>query len=365
MRTLWVETATTRYPIQIGSGLLKRLPVLLEEVEWTPPKRLMVVTDTHVAPLYLERVIASLTKAGYSVGSWVIPAGETSKSLSMVEQMAGEAIRQGLDRKSGILALGGGVVGDAAGFLAATYMRGIPFVQLPTTLLAHDSSVGGKVGVNHPLGKNMVGAFHQPDLVVFDVDTLKSLPAREMAAGFAEVIKEALIRDDSFVSWLEENRDGLMAKDPALLAEAIERGCRIKAEVVSQDEKESGLRAILNYGHTIGHALEAVTGYRRFIHGEAVAIGMVGAAMLGETLGLAHDVSGRTRRLIQSFELPVQAREAAEADALIRAMRRDKKSDQGSLTFVLPRKIGSVEIVKEVPEAAVRQVLSRLEGEMG
>jgi 3-dehydroquinate synthase len=183
-------------------------------------------------------------------------------------------------------------------------MRGIPFIQLPTTLLAHDSSVGGKVGVNHPLGKNMIGAFHQPDLVAFDVDALRTLPRREVSAGFAEVIKEALIWDQSFVAWLEVNRRELMAMETDLLAEAIERGCRIKAEVVSIDEKESDLRAILNYGHTIGHALEAVTGYRQLIHGEAVAIGMVGAARLGEKLGLAQEVARRTQALVQSFGLP-------------------------------------------------------------
>ncbi|PTM58683.1 3-dehydroquinate synthase [Desmospora activa] len=363
MRTLWVETTTHRYPIQIGSGLLQRLPSLLEEVGWTPERRLFVVTDTQVAPLYLKEAVTTLQQAGYTVGSVVFPAGESSKTLQTLEQMTGEALRQGLDRKSGILALGGGVVGDAAGFLAATFMRGIPFVQLPTTLLAHDSSVGGKVGVNHPLGKNMIGAFHQPDLVVFDVDTLKTLPSREIASGFAEVIKEALIWDETFVRWLEENRAGLMALDAARLVEAIAGGCRMKAEVVSQDEKESGLRAILNYGHTIGHALEAVAGYGQFTHGEAVAIGMVGEALLGERLGLTTNVSQRTQALIQSYGLPYQLPTTAEVDELLVAMRRDKKAAQGALTFVLPRGIGSVEIVKEVPEAAVRQVLTQLKGE--
>lgn len=363
MRTLWVKTAMHRYPIHIGSGLLRHLPACLDEAGWTPARRLFVVTDSQVSPLYLEGVVTTLQKAGYTVGSVVIPAGESSKTLKTLEQLTGEAIRQGLDRKSGILALGGGVVGDAAGFLAATYMRGVPFVQLPTTLLAHDSSVGGKVGVNHPLGKNMIGAFHQPDLVVFDVETLKSLPSREIASGFAEVIKEALIWDETFVRWLEENRTELMAMDTDLLAEAIERGCRIKAEVVSQDEKESGLRAILNYGHTIGHALEAVAGYGRLTHGEAVAVGMVGEALLGERLGLATDVSARTRALLQSYGLPFQIPEAAVTEDLVVAMRRDKKASQGLLTFVLPRGIGAVEIVKEVPEAAVRQVLAQLKGD--
>lgn len=363
MRTLWVETTTARYPIHIGSGLFGRLPTLFRHVGWASSKRVLVVTDNNVAPLYLAPVIDSLQVAGYSVGSWVMPAGESSKSLAMLEKMVGEAMRQGLDRTSGIVALGGGVVGDAAGFLAASYMRGIPFIQLPTTLVAHDSSVGGKVGVNHPLGKNMIGAFHQPDLVAFDVDALRTLPRREVSAGFAEVIKEALIWDQSFVAWLEVNRRELMAMETDLLAEAIERGCRIKAEVVSIDEKESDLRAILNYGHTIGHALEAVTGYRQLIHGEAVAIGMVGAARLGEKLGLAQEVARRTQALVQSFGLPHQTSVAAQADALIDAMRRDKKANQGSLTFVLPRDIGQVEIVNDVPETAVREVLSQLEGE--
>ncbi|SMO42649.1 3-dehydroquinate synthase [Melghirimyces algeriensis] len=363
MKTLMVQTKERTYPIHIGSGLLRQLPDLIEEAGWSSEQSLMLVTDDQVAPLYQEPVYRSLTDHGYHVECVTIPAGEASKTLLYWEELLTKCIRAGLDRTSGILALGGGVVGDLAGFLAATYMRGIPFIQLPTTLLAHDSSVGGKVGVNHPLGKNMIGAFHQPSMVIFDVDTLHSLPAREVASGYAEVIKEALIYDPDFVSWLEANSSALMKLESSFVTEAILRGCSVKADVVSKDEKETGLRAILNYGHTIGHALEATAGYGTYTHGEAVAIGMVGAAMLGEELGLCPPLAGRTQKLLEAFNLPTRIRGKLSNEDLMERMRRDKKVKQGVYTFVLPRNVGHVELIHGVEEKRILKVLKCLRGE--
>jgi 3-dehydroquinate synthase len=360
MRTLKVSMGERSYPIHIGSDLYARLPGLLRDRGIGPDRPLMLVTDTHVRPLYGEKVTEPLREAGYRVGEATVPAGESSKSLEHLSRLVEEALRFGLDRQGVVLALGGGVVGDLAGFLAATYMRGIPFVQLPTTLLAHDSSVGGKVGVNHPLGKNVIGAFHQPVMVVFDVETLRTLPAREVISGYAEVVKEALIADASFADWLLRNSERLLRLEPALVEEAIWNGCRIKAEVVSRDEREAGLRAVLNYGHTIGHALEAASGYVGLTHGEGVSIGMVGAAMLGEALGTAREVVQPTKRLLTAFRLPVQLEGNWSEDDLLELMRRDKKVRGGAYTFVLPERIGAVRVVRGVPEEAIRKVLRQL-----
>lgn len=360
MRILEVSMGERSYPILIGNGLYARLPEWLRERGIGPERPLMLVTDTHVAPLYGEKVSGPLREAGYRVGEATVPAGESSKSLNQLSRLVEEGLRFGLDRQGVVLALGGGVVGDLAGFFAASYMRGIPFVQLPTTLLAHDSSVGGKVGVNHPLGKNIIGAFHQPLMVVFDVDTLRTLPGREVISGYAEVIKHALIADDSFADWLLQNSESLLRLEPSPVGEAIWNGCRIKAEVVSKDEREAGLRAILNYGHTIGHALEAASGYAGLTHGEGVAIGMVGAAMLGEMLGTARDVAETTKRLLASFHLPVKLEGNWSEDELLELMRRDKKVRGGSYTFVLPERIGAVRVERGIPEESIRRVLRQL-----
>ncbi|QKG84331.1 3-dehydroquinate synthase [Kroppenstedtia pulmonis] len=362
MKKLTVRLPERSYPIYIGTGLYQQLPRLLDDLGWSH-RPLMVVTDTQVGPLYGKAVIQPLEEAGFKVGLVTVPAGEVSKSLSSLEQLTETCIQFGLDRSGAVLALGGGVIGDLAGFLAATYMRGIPFVQLPTTLLAHDSSVGGKVGVNHALGKNMIGAFHQPSLVVFDVDTLHTLPEREVSSGFAEVIKHALIRDTTFVDWLADHRSQLLSLESDSLGQAIMKGCRVKAEIVAQDERESGLRAVLNYGHTIGHALESVSGYGCYTHGEAVAIGMVGAAMLGEQLGLATGVLAPTEKLLKSFRLPIRFMEKLSDEALLNAMKRDKKVRQGGYTFVLPTSVGSVRILRDVEERAILQVLQQLRGD--
>ncbi|OYD09715.1 3-dehydroquinate synthase [Paludifilum halophilum] len=363
MKTLEVNTPSRSYPIHIGSGLYERLPRLLEESGWNLRHPLMLVTDSHVGPLYADHVALSLEKAGCTVGQISVPAGESSKTLTRLESMVEDCLQFGLNRTGGILALGGGVIGDLAGFLAASYMRGVPFFQLPTTLLAHDSSVGGKVGVNSRLGKNMIGAFYQPSAVIFDVDTLKTLSKREVSSGYAEVVKHALIWDASFADWLRKNSDSLMDLEPDRVTEAIFRGCRVKADVVSRDERETGLRAILNYGHTLGHALESVAGYGTYTHGEAVAIGMTLASRLGEELGTAVRVFDSTRDLLVDFGLPTRLSPKWSEEELLAAMRRDKKAREGDYTFVLPRSIGSVRVRHSVEESAVRRVLRRLKGE--
>ncbi|WP_124727343.1 3-dehydroquinate synthase [Staphylospora marina] len=361
MKTLTIATTSRTYPLTVGSGVLQRLPELLEQVGVGTERRLMVVTDERVGPLYAEPVLKRLIRSGYRAGLSVIPSGEASKRLAVLESVIGECLRFGLDRRGVILALGGGVVGDLAGFAAAVYMRGIDFVQLPTTLLAHDSSVGGKTGVNHPMGKNLIGAFHQPLAVVYDVDTLRTLPKREVRSGLAEVIKHGLIRDQAFVTWLESFREPLLRLEPDAVTEAVWQGCRIKADVVAADERESGLRAILNYGHTIGHALEAVTHYGAYTHGEAVAIGMAGAARLGgKVLGTRDDVVRRTEELLLSYGLPVRHRWSGPDTELLSVMKRDKKSLDGGFAFVLTREIGRAELIRDVPEDAVREVLTQL-----
>jgi 3-dehydroquinate synthase len=361
MKQLTVELGERSYPIWIGPGVIEQLPRLLEEAGIDSGRKLFIVTDEHVAPLYLDQTKSQLQDAGYMVYHSVVEAGEKAKSLAVYERVMTEALEAGLDRKSAFLALGGGVVGDLAGFAAATYMRGVAFVQIPTTLLAHDSSVGGKVAVNHPLGKNIIGAFHQPRLVAYDTEFLKTLPPREVAAGFAEVIKHGLIWDETFVTWLEQNAEGLQRFEHDLLQEALLRACSVKVAVVSEDEKERGLRAILNLGHTFGHAFEALCGYETLNHGEAVSIGMVAAAMLAERLGIASDISARTRHILEKYRLPVMLPHAMNADKIIEAMRRDKKGEGGKLVFVLPTAIGKVEIRKDVAEEPVREVLCALQ----
>ena len=361
MKTLTVHGKDHSYPIYIGNHLLEKLPSLFKQHHIETDRKLMIVTDTHVAPLYAGKLRDRLEKAGFQAGITVVEAGEKSKSLQVLEHLVGECLKFGLDRRSVILALGGGVVGDLAGFLAASYMRGIPFVQLPTTLLAHDSSVGGKVAVNHPMGKNYIGAFHQPLTVVFDVGLLKTLPARQWRSGMAEVIKHGLIRDASFVQWLYENRDLLLALDSDAMMESVYRGCEVKAAVVSQDEKESGIRAILNYGHTIGHALEAVSGYQVYTHGEAISIGMAGAAKLSERmLGTDKEVVRKTEEILKVFGLPTVCTDSWSVESLIHTMKRDKKAQKGKYVFVLARDIGEVEIVRDVPEEEIKNVLHHL-----
>jgi 3-dehydroquinate synthase len=360
MKQLQVELGERSYPIYIGLGILHNIASFFEKHGIGRKSPLLIVTDEHVGKLYLEKVQGLLVQGGYTVAVHTVPAGETSKSLAMLEEIVGTALQAGLDRKSTVIALGGGVVGDLAGFVAASYMRGVRFVQIPTTILAHDSSVGGKVAVNHPLAKNIIGAFHQPDMVLYDMETLTSLPIRDVRSGLSEVIKHGLIWDAAFVDWIDGNAEKLLALDSDALAYALYEGCKVKAAVVSKDEKENDLRAILNLGHTIGHALEAVAKYGALLHGEAIAIGMVGAAMLSARLGYPGHILSVTEGLFRRFGLPVRTPDDMDTDAIMSAMMHDKKFAEGTMTFIIATEIGSVEINRNVSVEMVREVLEEL-----
>lgn len=357
-KRLHVELAERSYPILIGPGLLQEVAPLLQERGVTQANKLFILTDHHVAPLYLDALTSHLATNGFTVHHFIVEAGEKAKQLAVYEQVMTAVIEAGLDRKSVILALGGGVIGDLAGFVAATYMRGIRFVQIPTTLLAHDSSVGGKVAINHPLGKNLIGAFHQPLAVIYDTDTLNSLPKREVAAGYAEVVKHGLLADSTFVSWLEEHAEQLNRLSSEQVAEAIYRGCQIKAEIVSADETEQGKRALLNLGHTFGHAFEALSHYAELNHGEAIAIGMGLAADVAERMNLApRGIAERTRNLLQLFQLPVHWPKQYQPQEVLEVMKRDKKNYSGKLVLVLPVEIGHAEIHANIDENLILQVM--------
>lgn len=311
-----------------------------------------------MATLYGHRVEAALRAAGFQVAPVTVPSGEASKCLEQLGALWDAFAGAALDRGSAVVALGGGMVGDLAGFAAATYLRGIPFVQVPTTLLAQvDASVGGKTAIDLPAGKNLVGAFHQPRLVLMDLETLSSLPDRDFRAGMAEVIKYGVIWDPQLFSDLEANRDALLRHQPDVLGDVIARCCEIKAEVVGQDERESGLRAILNYGHTIGHAVERVGGFDAYQHGEAISVGMAAAGWLSQRLaGLDGPGAGRITTLLEEYGLPVRAREPLPEEALMAAMLRDKKTRDGELRFVLAERIGAVRTVT-VPADLAREAL--------
>ena len=346
-RTLVVGLGERSYPIHIGPGLLGR-PELLEP--HLAGRRAVVVTNETVAPLYADRLERTLAAAGAATGRIVIPDGEAHKTWQTLDAVFGTLLEARADRKTVLVALGGGVVGDLAGFAAASYQRGVPFVQVPTTLLAQvDSSVGGKTGINHPLGKNMIGAFHQPLAVLADTDTLASLPEREFRAGLAEVVKYGAIRDAEFFSWLEANLDALLAREPSALARAIQRSCEVKAEIVALDERESGPRALLNLGHTFGHAIETVQGYGAWLHGEAVAAGMAMAARLSVRLGrLAPGDAERLVAFLARAGLPTRPPAMAPA-AWLEAMGRDKKNESGRITLILLDALGRARIEKAVP----------------
>lgn len=359
MRRITVPLPGRSYEILIGSDLLDALG---EHVRGAgvQGKVLGVVQDATVAALYGERVAASLCAAGFEVVPVTVPAGETSKSLSQLGEIYDAFAAGGLDRSSAVVTLGGGVAGDLGGFAAATYMRGIDFVQVPTTLLAQvDASVGGKTGIDLECGKNLVGAFHQPRLVFVALETLASLPDREFRAGMAEVLKYGVISDAAFFNYLESNSQATLDHQPDELATLVARSCEIKAEVVGHDEREAGLRAILNYGHTIGHAVEAVAGYGEYLHGEAIAIGMVAAGWLSQRLGwLNADDAARICRLIAAYGLPVRLEQPLDPAAILAAMRLDKKTRGGTLRFVLARGIGQVEMTPVSEALALEAVAS-------
>ncbi|WP_211745559.1 3-dehydroquinate synthase [Paenibacillus sp. Marseille-Q4541] len=364
MRELKVDLGERSYPIYIGSDLLEQAGEYVQKHGISLKSPLLIITDEKIAPHYLGKLITSLETAGYSVESAVVPSGETSKSLKVYEEMMTCAIEAKLDRSSAVLALGGGVVGDLAGFVAATYMRGIKFVQIPTTILAHDSSVGGKVAINHPLAKNMIGAFHQPELVLYDVNTLMTLPNREVSAGLAEMVKHGLIKDASFAHWCEEHAEELLSLDKDALGYGLLKGCAIKADIVSQDEQENGIRAILNLGHTIGHAIEAIAGYGEFLHGEAIAIGMVGSAKLGVMRGADSSLYEDTKRMLTVLGLPTSLPKHLDTEHILSAMMHDKKFREGHMVFIIPTAIGEVTIAKDVRVEDVRQVLEELKMEV-
>jgi 3-dehydroquinate synthase len=342
------------YQIDIGTGLLA------DPDTWSrvPPAAYgVIVSNTTVAPLYAQRLQAAVAARHRHVEIVVLPDGEQYKDWQTLNRIFDAMLQRGCDRKSVVYALGGGVVGDMAGFAAACYMRGVPFVQVPTTLLAQvDSSVGGKTGINHPLGKNMIGAFYQPLLVACDLDTLHTLPAREFSAGLAEVIKYGPIADVQFLDWLESNLDDLVRRDTAAVSHAVRRSCEIKAAVVGQDEREAGLRAILNFGHTFGHAIEAGLGYGEWLHGEAVGCGMVMAMHLSQRLGYVDP--GWVRRvtdLLRRAGSPVVG-PALGPDRYLELMRVDKKSEAGEIRFVVIERPGAA-IVRGAPDALVREVI--------
>lgn len=358
MRVVHLALGARSYRILIGAGLLPRLGAECRRLELG--RRCAVITDANVGPLLGDLTLASLRQAGFEPVLVTVPAGERAKQMAQVAACYDQLAAHRLERKSFIVALGGGVVGDLAGFVAATYLRGIPFVQVPTTLLAQvDSSVGGKVGVNLKAGKNLVGAFHQPRLVLADLATLDSLTDREYRAGLAEVGKYGIIRDAGLFRRLERDAHALLRREVDVLGAVVARCCRIKAEVVGADETESGLRAILNFGHTIGHALEAISRYGRFLHGEAISIGQVAAAEISsQRLGLPRSQVSRIRSWFRAAGLPVSVKlSPRERTALFDAMRLDKKVSGGEVKFVLARELGDVVWGQSVPDDAILQAL--------
>jgi 3-dehydroquinate synthase len=354
MKTLHVELGDRRYPIHIGPGLLGQPELLRPHIAG---RQALVVSNTTVAPLYLEPVRVAL--GGLRQEVVILPDGERYKTLDTLNEVFTALLNHRFDRHCTMIALGGGVIGDMAGFAAACYQRGVPFIQIPTTLLAQvDSSVGGKTAVNHPLGKNMIGAFYQPLCVLADTDTLATLPDRELSAGLAEVIKYGLIRDLPFLEWLEANLEALLARDAAALSEAIERSCRNKAEIVAADERETGERALLNLGHTFGHAIETGVGYGEWLHGEAVATGMVMAADLSARLGwLSQEQVKRVRTLLNRAHLPLAPPPELTPGDFLRLMAVDKKVKDGRLRLILLRELGQGIIAEQVDPRFLQETL--------
>jgi len=356
MQTLKVELANRSYPIHIGRGLVSNADLILPHLK---RKHVAIVTNTTVAPLYLEQLSASLQAAGVSVISIILPDGEAYKNSETLNLIYDALLQNRCERSTTLIALGGGVIGDLTGYAAATYLRGVPFIQIPTTLLSQvDSSVGGKTGINHPLGKNMIGAFYQPQLVLADIDTLQTLPSREFSAGMAEVIKYGLIRDPDFFDWLEMHIDQLMALDESSITEAIYRSCQNKADVVARDEHETGERALLNLGHTFGHAIENAMGYGVWLHGEAVAAGTMMAADLSARMGwLKPEDVKRINALLTAANLPLEAPKLG-VEKYLDLMQLDKKVADGKIRLVLQQGIGKSVITSDYDEKKLKETLS-------
>jgi 3-dehydroquinate synthase len=355
MITVNVDLGKRSYPIRIGADLIGRTDLFAPHIAGAS---VTIVTNETVEPLYGDALRAALAPLGKQVSTVVLPDGEAFKQWETLNLIFDALLSAKADRKTTLIALGGGVIGDMTGFAAACYMRGVPFVQVPTTLLSQvDSSVGGKTGINHPLGKNMIGAFFQPQAVIADIGALRTLPERELAAGIAEVIKTAAIADVAFFEWIEANVEALNRRDPAALAHAVKRSCELKASVVAADERESGLRAILNFGHTFGHAIEAGLGYGEWLHGEAVGCGMVMAADLSVRLGYLDDaVRKRLVAVIAAARLPTHAPALGDT-RYIELMKVDKKAEAGAIKFVLLKQLGDT-LVTDVPEDALRATLA-------
>ncbi|MGC3872765.1 3-dehydroquinate synthase [Halomonas sp. GXIMD04776] len=354
-RSLDVALGERSYPIHVGAGLLSAPGLLHSHLAG---QQVLIVTSETIAPLYLQSLKQGLGD-DLEVRELILPDGEQTKTLATVTRIWDTLLELGFNRRCTLIALGGGVIGDMTGYAAACYQRGVAFIQVPTTLLSQvDSSVGGKTGVNHPLGKNMIGAFWQPRAVVVDTATLASLPVRELSAGLAEVIKYGLIRDLDFLAWLERHMIELRKLDDALLSEAVLRSCRIKADIVAEDETEQGVRALLNLGHTFGHAIEAHQGYGHWLHGEAVGAGMYLAALLSQRLGWLAEVEvERVGSVLAAAELPLAAPENMDAAAFLEHMRRDKKNLDARIRLVLLRGLGDACIYDETPPALLEQFL--------
>jgi 3-dehydroquinate synthase len=356
LQSVKVGLGERSYEIVIGGKTIQRLGLRIKELR---PSMVAVISNETIFPLYKDAILDSLHKSDIEPEVLLIPDGEEYKDAKWVNHLHGELLKARLDRDSVLIALGGGVIGDITGFVASTYMRGIRFVQVPTTLLAQvDSSVGGKTGVNHPLGKNMIGTFYQPSLVMIDIDTLKTLPQKEFYAGMAEVIKYGVIADRELFDFIVKNRNDIISHGDSIV-HIIKRSCEIKAEVVSKDEREAGLRAILNFGHTVGHAVETATGYRKYLHGEAVAMGMCAAADLALNAGILDNKEvSDIKEAIRMYELPCDLPEGLDAGDLINAMEIDKKTKSGRLNFILPESIGRVRIEEDVDRGLIKQVLA-------
>ncbi len=356
MQTLNVALGHRSYPIHIGQGLLANASLITPHLK---RQQVAIVTNTTVAPLYLEKLAQPLRDAGVAVISIVLPDGEAYKNSDTLNLIYDALLSNRCERSTTLIALGGGVIGDLTGYAAATYLRGVPFIQIPTTLLAQvDSSVGGKTGINHPLGKNMIGAFYQPKLVLADIDTLNTLPPRELSAGMAEIIKYGLIRDAQFFDWLEVNMPQLMALNTAVISEAIYRSCQNKADVVAADEHETGERALLNLGHTFGHAIENAMGYGVWLHGEAVAAGTMMAANLSQGMGwLTHEQVARMEAIFKAANLPLIP-PALGAAKYLDLMGLDKKVENGKIRLVLQQGLGKSVITSDYDAELLRKTLS-------
>jgi len=354
-----VNLASRSYRILVGAGLLRAVGAELSRTG--VGRRAAVLSDEPIMALHGRQVVEGLEAAGFSVMEIRLPAGEAAKTLATAERAWDALLEAGLDRSSTVVAVGGGAVGDLAGFVAATYMRGVSFVQVPTTLLAQvDASIGGKTAIDHPRAKNLIGAFHQPRLVVVDPAVLLTLPDREFRSGLAEVIKHGIVLDAAYFADLEASLPALLARDLPTLTRIVAGSCRIKASVVERDEQEAELRAVLNYGHTIGHAVEVVTGFERWTHGEAVALGIAAEARLAEQLGIAGgDATARQTGILQAVGLPVRG-SGADPAAVVEALARDKKARDGRVPFVLAPRIGAFRLVFDVPQAAVIEALEDL-----